>query len=420
MPAITIITCVTIATQIGASAFNHMRNKKMQKRIQLMMQDLEKKSQKENVAFSRNEMIRLFIASQELEEEMLKSRLYFASKNIDTELELSAYASSLENWPLQVPPYVMKDSSFLLNNMFQTNQARMAMHCIIAPSMDTKFDRKVLPNIEDRVASFVKKRLSNGTNHPVIFYQNAWKNDMVDASALVKDLYTHTSGLPVLIISPRFNNEGKLYLLFSFWGLGCNEDGQSSEFFNSRFIPNGISRSFEAMHAYTQKEVDDITDEITPAIESFIVFIADNFFWTYDKVAPIMPTLIANGNISIPEEMIQEYEDGYKNAYDAFMGQETNIILHPYTALNLIWSRQDKKTHEMINELWEKMASLRGYENDFLNPNLYTFTDDDKRFLQSIKNMRPAFATEKQIEQLLKDIGLDAQINAIPVDNIYY
>ena len=420
MPVITFITCVTIATQMGASGFNYARNKKMQKRLQLMVQDMERRIHEENATFSRNEMTRLFMASRELEEDMHQSRLYTATKNINTEVELSAYASSLENWPLLVPPYVMKDNSLTLNETVHTNQAKIALHCIIAPSMNPLFDKKILPTIEDKVASFFKRHFSTSTDHPVIFYQNAWKNEMADASALVKDLHAHTSGLPVLIVSPRFNNEGKLYFLFSFWGLGNNEEGQSSAFINARFIPNGISRTFEEQPTYTKEKVDEITAEITPALEGFIGFVADNFFWTYDKVAPVTPSLLASGDLLLTEEMRQECEQGYQNAYDLFMGQETNIILHPNTALSLIKSTHNKKVCEMANELWKKMATLRGFNNDLLNPALYTFSDDDRLFLQRIKHMRPTVATEQQIEQLLKEIDLDAQINAIPVGDIYY
>ena len=418
--AILTITCAAIATHMLASTFNYVRNTKLQKRIQRMMHDMEKRIHDGNVAFSRKEMVRLFTAAQELEEEMLKSRMEIAVQNINSELELSAYASSLENWPILVPPYVMKGNSILLNGTFHANQTKLAMHCIIAPSMNPQFDRKVLPGIEDKVASFVKKHYSTNTDHPIIFYQNAWKNDMVDACALVKDLYAHTSGLPVLIISPRFNKYGKMFFLFSFWGLGSNEEGQSSEFINARFIPNGITEPFEPINTYTKEEIDDITNGITPAMEGFIGYIADNFFWSYDKVAPVMPALMARGDLSLPEGMKHECEIGYKNFYDAFMGHKTNLILHPYTALNLIKATHGEKASKMANALWKEMAALRGHKNDFLNPSLYTFSDDDRLFLQSIKKMKPAFATESQIEQLLMDIDVDAQINAIPVDDIYH
>ena len=66
------------------------------------------------------------------------------------------------------------------------------------------------------------------------------------------------------------------------------------------------------------------------------------------------------------------------------------------------------------------MAALRGFENDFLNPDLYTFSDNDRLFLQNVKQMHTSIATQKQIDLLLKKIEVDSLINNIPVDDIYY
>lgn len=422
MPIVTVttMTLVAIGAQIGSSYFNYKRTKKMQEHMQQMVHEMETKLHEENAAFTRKEMIRLLQASNEMEEEMLKSRLEAAALGINTELELSAYASSLENWPLMVPPYVMKDNSLLLGDQLSTSRAKLPVHCIIAPSMDTMFDRKVLPALEDTVASFIKCHFNTATDHPVIFYQNAWKNDLSDASALIKDLHAHTSGLPVLVISPRFNSEGKLYFLFSFWGTGSSEEGHSSEFFNARFMPNGITRPFEPMHDYCKEDVEAIIGEIAPAMQAFIGYIADSYFWSFDKIAPMMPSLLDSGALSLPAEMRQECELGYKKTYDDFMTQETNILLHPDTALSLISATQYGNTSEMAVGLWKRMAALRGFENDFLNPDLYTFSDNDRLFLQNVKQMHTSIATQKQIDLLLKKIEVDSLINNIPVDDIYY
>lgn len=422
MPIITAttITLLTIAAQVGSSAWNFCRNKKIQKKMQKMSQDFEKRFHEENARFSRDELQRLLKANLDIEEDILSSRISYIENSFKSELELQVYTSSLDNWPLLVPPFVMKGNTLFYNDSLINHKVNVGMHCILAPSMDANFDRQLFPVLEDKVSSFLKKEYTTTTNHPVFFYQKAWKNDMEDVSALIKDLYAHTSTIPTLVISPRFDNEGELYFLFSYWGLGNDDNGLSSDFLNSRFIPKGVSVRFESMHKYLDDEIEAISNDLAVLLLGFIGYVADNYFWTYDKIEPLLPTLIDKKILELPSYIQDEYNRGYNFIYDTFMEKDINIILYPDVAVNLIRAMRSSNKDSLSKELWKRIASLRGFKDDYLNINLYMFSDRDRLFLKSMFGSKGSLISDKDIEKLICLIDQKEIIRNIPLIDIYH
>lgn len=102
----------TLAVQVGAAFINNKKNSQHSALIAQKQQAFEEKVAREGMENAQVELAELCALQREINEKMQKDRLDLINSNHKRSLMLDAYAESLKDWPLVVPPYVLKNDTF--------------------------------------------------------------------------------------------------------------------------------------------------------------------------------------------------------------------------------------------------------------------------------------------------------------------
>ena len=281
----------TLAIQVGSAWYNSRKNKAHSAEMARKQQAYEEKVTREGIENARAEFAEMCALQRELDREMQRDRLELIKDSHNESITLEAYAESLRNWPLMVPPYVIKNES-ILSLEADTGQA-IPLNCILASSSDGNFNNAVYFRLEENLADFCSRYWNVSAVKSIRFLQETWRDTYSDADSKRKNLYVHLKHVPTLVISPIIKND-KLLFRFYWWGLSVNPAeahvDEVNELDPELTIP--ITRSQQ----YTQEEINQILNECTPKLEAFISYFADLYYWNFYKESPTLPSLISSTN----------------------------------------------------------------------------------------------------------------------------
>lgn len=286
-----------MVASIGMQFFNNYANSKKNEEIQEKQREFQRAAAEHDFERMRKLQTESAKLALELESEVHKERVEDINSNYDALLDNFAHSFAIQNWPLNVLPFVMKGESFgtLFNGTKSIN-----LHCILTPSNCDWFNKNFYDDIDLRLEAEMNNNWNAQSTHPIVYYGGAWnRRSMVKGISVpnivdlddIELLRVKLKDVPVVVITPYF--DPWLHFKVKLWGMGKDSDAPYRIDF-----PHGDEVEFSQRifsYNYNKDEVDITEDfenttveEFVPYLECLIGFIADKYFWSMYKIPPIL------------------------------------------------------------------------------------------------------------------------------------
>ena len=345
-----------ILTNVGLHIYNNWCGSRQNKQLQQKREEFERAAKDRNTQRMWQLMREGQELTRQLEEEKHQQRLEELKNDIGSLLQKLAYAATINNWPLNVLPIVMKNQA--LGNLLANQEESIALHCIFTPSNSYDFNRTVFPRVEEALETYCNQYWSVMSEHPILFYSGAWKSQQAPTEVQIDSMRTALSNLPTLVITPFFRpNDGKLVFHVRIWGVGASS---SDEFSIPEIEPTDFQRNYQTGGDYVNDTelMDELIEDLVPYLQCFIGYMADTYFWSSLGKAPHLPLLVTNGTINT--DGMKYLVDDTKVYYDNLLeeGQEKfkeqpfaeNHLRNLIAGCSYVWDEEtvNKKNVEIV------------------------------------------------------------------------
>lgn len=292
-----------MVASIGMQFFTQHATSKKHGEIQEKQMEFQKAAAEHDFVRMRRLQKESARLALELEAEVHKERVEDINNSYDELLENFAHSFAIQNWPLNVLPFVMKGESF--GSLFNGTIQSVNIHCILTPSNCKWFNELFFDDIDLQLEAEMNNNWNAQTTHPIVYYGGGWNRrtmrngisvpseiDLVDIDLLKVKL----KNVPVVVITPYFDNW--LHFRVQLWGMGKNSDAPFRI-----DIPHGdnlqISERIFSYDYYkelkdgmTSDFINTTIEEFVPYLESMIGFIADKYFWEMYALPPRLPRFL--------------------------------------------------------------------------------------------------------------------------------
>lgn len=378
-----------MVASIGMQFFNNYANSKKNAEIQEKQREFQKAAAEHDFERMRKLQAESAKLALELEAEVHKERVEDINSNYDALLENFAHSFAIQNWPLNVLPFIMKGESF--GSLFNGTTQSVNMHCIFTPSNCDWFNEMFYDDIDLRLEAEMNNNWNAQSTHPIVYYGGGWsrrplKHGVSQPNPIDLDdielLRTKLKNVPVLVVTPYF--DPWLHFRVRLWGMGkdCGMPYRID-------IPHGddvdISKrifSYDYNKDVKEEMTDDFSnttiEEFVPYLESLIGFVADKYFWTMYHIVPLTPTYIASKEaLRFPSDIRKLYlsEVETKQEYKTDTLYDIERKLEYIESLSVILDRKKCQTLEI--ELLSYANSLIG-----LSDNQISTLSELKEFLK--------------------------------------
>lgn len=346
-----------ILTNVGLQIFNNWCGSRQNKTIQQKREEFESAARERNTQRMWQLMREGQELTRQLEEEKHQQRLEELRNDIGSLLQKLTYAATINNWPLNVLPIVMKNQA--LGNLLANQEESIALHCIFTPSNSLEFNRTIFPRIEEALEVYCNQHWSVMSDHPILFYSGAWKSLQSPTEVQIDSMRTALSNLPTLVITPFFRpNDGKFVFHVRIWGVGASS---SDEFSIPEIEPTNFQRSYQTGDDYVNDSTiaDELFEDIVPYLQCLIGYMADTYFWSSLGKAPHLPLLITDGAINT-DGMKYLVSDSREYYDQLLLSSEENAKGNPFMQENLL------NLYEGSAELWDDDTRSWNLEKAFL------------------------------------------------------
>lgn len=356
-----------MVASIGMQFFNNYANSKKNSEIQKKQREFQKAAAEHDFERMRKLQAESAKLALELEAEVHKERVEDINSNYDALLENFAHSFAIQNWPLNVLPFIMKGESF--GSLFNGTTQSINMHCIFTPSNCDWFNEMFYDDIDLRLEAEMNNNWNAQSTHPIVYYGGGWSRRLLKHGVSqpnpidlddIELLRTKLKNVPVLVVTPYF--DPWLHFRVRLWGMGkdCDMPYRID-------IPHGddveISKRIFS-YDYNKDIKEDMSDdfsnttieEFVPYLESLIGFVADKYFWGMYGIAPKLPSLLV-GNMP-NQQMLQ------------------NIFFNRYKILPYV-------KFESLSSISKNIEYIKDIEND-----VHIYTEQEKYELLSLLHDR--------------------------------
>lgn len=356
-----------MVASIGMQFFNNYANSKKNSEIQKKQREFQKAAAEHDFERMRKLQAESAKLALELEAEVHKERVEDINSNYDALLENFAHSFAIQNWPLNVLPFIMKGESF--GSLFNGTTQSINMHCIFTPSNCDWFNEMFYDDIDLRLEAEMNNNWNAQSTHPIVYYGGGWSRRLLKHGVSqpnpidlddIELLRTKLKNVPVLVVTPYF--DPWLHFRVRLWGMGkdCDMPYRID-------IPHGddveISKRIFS-YDYNKDIKEDMSDdfsnttieEFVPYLESLIGFVADKYFWGMYGIAPKLPSLLV-GNMP-NQQMLQ------------------NILFNRYKILPYV-------KFESLSSISKNIEYIKDIEND-----VHIYTEQEKYELLSLLHDR--------------------------------
>ena len=396
-----------ILTNVGLQIYNNWCGSRQNKQLQQKREEFERAAKERNTQRMWQLMREGQELTRQLEEEKHQQRLEELKNDIGSLLQKLAYAATINNWPLNVLPIVMKNQA--LGNLLANQEESIALHCIFTPSNSAEFNRTVFPRIEEALETYCNQHWSVMSEHPILFYSGAWKSQQAPTEVQIDSMRTALSNLPTLVITPFFRpNDGKLVFHVRIWGVGASS---SDEFCIPEIEPTDFQRNYQAGDDYVN-DADlshELIEDLVPYLECLIGYMADTYFWSSLGKAPHLPLLVTNGTINTDgmKYLISDSRDYYDQL---LLTSEEKAKENPFMQENLL------NLYKGSSELWEEDTRERK-SKECLLLSLFSLTGRSFSCIEDLyKEMtlkELGQETINRIVELLHSYGYNAEVDIV-------
>lgn len=416
-------TVTMILANVGLQMYNNWCGNRQNRELQQKREEFEQAARERN----KERMWKLMREGQELtrqlEEEKHRQRLDELKNDIGNLLQRMAYTATINNWPLNVLPVVMKNQA--LGNLLANQEGSIAMHCIFTPSNSHEFNKHVFPLVERSLETYCNQHWSITGDHPVLFYSGAWQTATAPTEIQIDSMRTALGNLPTLLITPFFRpSDGRLIFQLRMWGVGAS--GSDNAEFNglNEFEPTEFQRTYTDKDDYVNETGlwDEITEDVVPYLECLIGYMADTYFWAALGLAPCLPRLLMSGVINT--DGMKYLVDGGRKYYETLLNTseqkdkeqifEATRSLELYEGASCFWS--DELRNEKLEALFISYCSKHaGEEFHSMKEclNFENFTKEDLPFIREFRGLYKGDSFQKElaeIQSVLEAVDFDYSI----------
>lgn len=369
-----------MVASIGMQFFNNYANNKKNEEIQAKQREFQIAAAEHDFERMRKLQEQSAKLALELEAEVHKERVVDINNNYDTLLDDFAHSFSIQNWPLNVLPFVMKGESF--GCLFNGTTQSANMHCILTPSNCEWFNKNFYDDIDLRLEAEMNNRWNAQSTHPIVYYGGAWNRRTMMKGLFVPDivdlvdielLKVNLKDVPVVVITPYF--DPWLHFKVRLWGMGKDSDspyridipyGDEVEYCKRVFSYDYHKDNVEI----TDDFVNTTIEEFVPYLECLIGFIADKYFWSMYHITPSMPGVLKE----IPSvELLNESRKLYLSEFESEQKKEiTNYkdILSQLSYIEALSPIIDERQRKILKS--DLLSSANSFIS-FLNDEKITF-----------------------------------------------
>lgn len=306
-----------MVASIGMQFYNNYATNKKNAEIQKKQREFQRAAAEHDFERMRKLQAESAKLALELEAEVHKERVDDINNNYDALLDNFAHSFAIQNWPLNVLPFVMKGESF--GALFNGTTQSVNLHCILTPSNCEWFNRDFYDDIDLRLEAEMNNNWNAQSTHPIVYYGGAWNRRSMNKGISVPNvvdlddielLRVKLKDVPVVVITPYF--DPWLHFKVKLWGMG-----KDSEAPYRIDIPHGNDIEYsQRIFSYDyHKDETEITEdfenttveEFVPYLECLIGFIADKYFWSMYHIVPLTPTYIAKKSLFFPNNIRKLY-----------------------------------------------------------------------------------------------------------------
>lgn len=407
-----------MVASIGMQFFNNYANNKKNKEIQTQQREFQIAAQLHDFERMRKAQSEAAKLAMELEVDLHNDRIKDIESSYDIWLENLAHSFTINNWPLNVLPFIMKGESF--GSLITGTSKSISMHCILTPSNCDWFNEYFYDDLDMRVEAAMNNNWNAQSTHPIVYYGGGWNKrvkktptapaipesiNLVDVALLENQLKQY----PTLVITPYF--DPFLHFRVKLWGMGEN----SSNTFKID-IPHGdiepSSRVFS--HDYSKNNKLDDTDdlynttmeEFVPYLEKLIGFIADKYFWSMYGICPALPEIWKKEKLLFcsPDSLSKDYMSFIEHGDDNIvLSHGTKALLNFYEKCVLIRDEEVRKEYavkilcQVCNSMREKRECTPDNIESIISETFFTVSD-----IQFLEGMADIFRhSNKEMYQTL-------------------
>lgn len=412
-----------MVASIGMQFFNNYANSEKNKEIQEKQRESQKAAAEHDFERMRKLQAESAKLALELEAEVHKERMEEINSNYDALLENFAHSFAIQNWPLNVLPFIMKGESF--GSLFNGTSNSVNMHCIFTPSNCDWFNKMFYDDIDLRLEAEMNNNWNAQSTHPIVYYGGGWNrrsmhNGISSPNPIDLDdiglLQTHLQNVPVMVVTPYF--DPWLHFRVKIWGMGKDSEvpfridiphGDNIEFSKRIFSYDYNKDMKEEM---TEDFINTTIEEFVPYMECLIGFVADNYFWTMYKT---IPHLIDIKKMEILPNSIQI-------AYDVQLEKYTHrSVYNIEKALDYCHIYKKQQAEKKVLFVLEKKFQEKGIEYD-TSKSVYSNYTDCLIHLSDIpvicKLQGSGYLSEDEMRNLVKKTCIDNYIYVLSINEL--
>lgn len=286
-----IIAGATIgAVSFGIQVYNSWRNEKNAKAIQASQEAYQRAAMEQIFRVAMEQFRAMSEARKQIIGEEHQERTALMQEMHQQNLRTIAELSSLDKWPLAVMPLVMRDDN-LFGNMTDDTESIVPINVIMGPCRDKNFQSSIWKYVEDELSIRFTKSWNNASRHPILFYQDAWKDEKDPAdSAQCANIHASTQNVPTIIFSPVMTRRG-LQIEMTHWCV-TGMDANKSYCREVRLSLDGVTHQYQQHDNYDDVDKEQLVAELVDILESIIGYMDDQYMWCRYNVVPLLPQMI--------------------------------------------------------------------------------------------------------------------------------
>lgn len=383
---------VAMTTSMGLQQLRSWQDNKQS--IELANKQLEMREALQKREFDR--LRRLQRETHEIalamEKEAHLQRRADIEKEYDNAFESLAKQAELENWPLNVVPFIMKGESF---GSHIRGFDVATIHCILTPSNKSNFNRWIYSKLDMKVEELMNSYWNSNTTHPVIYYGGSWKLKNPDGTLKfdyndVTRLHSALYSIPVIAITPYFSPYGYFCVKVWCWGMGSDAE------YNNQLdiiVPKDLfTYKINSKTEYKPKDTDTeeakrietTISELSAYIVSMVGYLNDMYYWKMYNLAPMYPFLmskLSDFSDRIAWSCKQDYLEALNQSIPSVDCTDNSFenSLSFYKNTKYIISEQERKTY--ISDIISNYKQAKGIQ---LNTDETAISHKDIPFIQGI------------------------------------
>lgn len=320
-------TITMVLANVGLQIYNNWCGSRQNEQLRQKREEFEQAALERNTKRMWQIMREGQALTLELEEQKHQQRLKDLQGEVDNLLHSMAYSATINNWPLNVLPIVMKNQA--LGNLLAQQEETIALHCILTPSNSYSFNTSVFPLIEEALETYCNQHWSIASDHPILFYSGAWKSNTHPTEVQIASMRTALSNLPTLLITPEFRpTDGKLVFQVRTWGVGASS---SDEFSVPEIEPTEFQRDYTSSldYAHDSELASEMFEDLVPYLQCLIGYMTDTYFWSSLSKAPVLPRLLTDGSINTDgmKYLVESTKGNYERM---FVEEDKNTLEQPF------------------------------------------------------------------------------------------